>query len=117
MNPLLDCPCHLQLHDGNGPTFEELLALSAQDHDCLQGDIEGLVYLIRDQLSKDTTEKEFLRQIGKLNFSARRLAFREYAAFRPYVWGDANGRNVGNSGTDGARPLGRTDYRREETNQ
>jgi len=93
-----DCPCHTAHHDGNEPTFEQLLAHSAMDHDCLQGDIEALVYLIRDQLPKGTTEEQFLRAVKRLNFSARQLALREYEVFRPYVWGDSCHRRLSRSG-------------------
>lgn len=80
-DPHRDCPCHRQNHDGNEPTFEQLLALSAQDHDALQGDIETVFYLLRDQLPKGTTAEAIRRHAAKLNLGARRLLLRELEGF------------------------------------
>lgn len=76
-------------HDGNEPTYEQLLALSAVDHDCQQDDIEALVWLIR-RLDKRTTEDGFLRAVREAGFnrSATALALREFESFRSVVWQD-----------------------------
>lgn len=81
---LLDCACHVSHHAGNEPTFEQLLALSAMDHDCLQADIEDLVMLIRRMPPiRDVTEAMFVRTVEKeLSFSAKRLALAELKTFR-----------------------------------
>lgn len=81
--PLM-CPCHGSHHDGNEPLFEDLLAVSAADHDCLQGDIEALRDLIlRMPPIRDVTEETFWRRCKReLNFGGRRLAMRELESFR-----------------------------------
>jgi hypothetical protein len=78
----LTCDCHGSHHDGNEPSFEQLLALSAQDHDCLQGDIETVVYLLRDQLPKGATVQMIERAGKKLGLGARRLLLKELRGFR-----------------------------------
>jgi hypothetical protein len=85
MDAVTDCDCHARSHGGNEPTTDELLAVSAADHGCLQGDIEELVWLIR-RLDKTCSEAGYLRAVKELNFSARRLAMREYESFRGVVW-------------------------------
>lgn len=80
----LTCPCHGSHHDGNEPTFEELLALSAMDHNCLQGDIEALRDLILRMPKLSSVDEDYYERTVRreLNFSARRLAMRELESFR-----------------------------------
>lgn len=90
MDALRDCDCHKRHHDGHEPTHHDLLALAAADNDCLQGDIESLVYLIR-RLPKETTAERFvLAAEAELNLSARALALRQLASFRHLLptWGE-----------------------------
>jgi hypothetical protein len=83
----LTCLCHKSHHDGNEPTFDDLLALSAADNDCLQGDIESLVNLIRRMPKWNTMSPERYERIVRreLNFGARRLAMRELQSFK-HLW-------------------------------
>ncbi len=83
MDALSDCPCHVRSHGGNEPTFEDLLAISAADHDCLQGDIEDLVRLIqRMPRFSEMTAERYERIVNKeLNLSGRRLAMDQLKSF------------------------------------
>lgn len=80
----LTCNCHGSHHDGNEPTFEDMLAMSAMDHNCLQGDIESLRDLIlRMPRFNEMTAERYTSIVNReLNFSARRLAMRELESFR-----------------------------------
>lgn len=49
--------CHAKSHHGQHPTTEDLLALSAQDHGCLQDEIERAVWLIR-RLDRNTPHEK-----------------------------------------------------------
>ncbi len=78
-----ECRCHDQHHDGNEPTFEQLLAISAADYDCLQSDIEDLVRLIqRMPRFSEMTAERYERIVNKeLNLSGRRLAMDQLKSF------------------------------------
>lgn len=78
------CPCHRSHHDGNEPTFEQLLAISAADHDCLQGDLEALIRLVhRMPKINEMSVERYTKIVGReLNFGARRLAMQELESFR-----------------------------------
>ncbi len=83
-NAVRDCECHALSHNGHEPTFEQMVAISAADHDCLQGDIEALIRLIQrmPKFSEMTVERWTGTVNTELNFGARRLAMRELESFR-----------------------------------
>ena len=83
----LTCNCHGSHHDGNEPTFEQLLAYSAADHDCLQGDIEALRDLILRMPKWNSMNPERYLAIcdRELNYSARRLARTQLESFK-HLW-------------------------------
>jgi hypothetical protein len=85
MDALRDCDCHHRSHQGERPIFEDLLAVSAADNDCLQGSISDLVYLVR-RLDKSTTKETFLRACESLNDDARSLAFRQLPSFEDLLY-------------------------------
>ncbi len=83
----IDCECHTRHHNGERPLFEDLLAASAADHDCLQGDIESLVRLIQRMPKWNSMGPERYLAIcdRELNFSARRLARAQLESFK-HLW-------------------------------
>lgn len=83
MDALYDCMCHTASHAGNSPTFDDLMAVSAADHDCLQGDIEDLVRLIQRMPKIGEMSVERYESIVKkeLNLGGRRLAARMLPSF------------------------------------
>ena len=79
-----DCWCHQRHHNsGADPSFEDLLAVSAADHDCLQGDIEDLVRLIQrmPRISEMSVERYESIVKRELNLGGRRLAMRQLESF------------------------------------
>lgn len=83
-DPFGGCSCHVSHHAGNEPTFEQLLAISAVDHDCLAGDLESLIHLIqRLPPIRDVTVTKFGAACAReLNFGAKRLAMNQLRSFR-----------------------------------
>lgn len=82
MDALKDCPCHTYSHNGHQPTFDQLLALSAEDHKCRPEDIVQVVHFIR-RLPKETTSRQMRSAIiHDLDAEAMKLALREVEEFR-----------------------------------
>ncbi len=84
MQAIRDCECHTRNHNEGEPSFHDLLAVSAADHDCLQGDIEDLVRLIQrmPKISEMDADRYYSIVERELNFSARRLAMDQLKSFR-----------------------------------
>lgn len=82
MDPLKDCSCHHDSHMGLKPTFEDLLAISAEDHKCRTEDIHQVVYFIR-RLPKETPAHGFYTKcIRELDDAAIRLIMQEFEGFK-----------------------------------
>lgn len=75
--------CHGLVHTGELDD-DSILAVVAMREDCLQGDIEALVWLIRrmPRVNEMTAERYTSIVNRELNFSARRLAMKELQSFR-----------------------------------
>lgn len=84
MNPLVDCTCHFDSHHGERPIMEDLLAVSAADHDCQQDDIVDLIRLVqRMPKFNEMTAARYELIIGReLGYSARCLAMSQLESFR-----------------------------------
>jgi hypothetical protein len=66
------CECHRLIHDGKEITRSDVLAVVAGRENCLQGEIEQCIWLIK-RLPKDATDERIWSELSGWNDGERRL--------------------------------------------
>ncbi len=73
---------HSSHHDGNEPLHCNLLAIVAQRHQCLQGDIEAAVWALR-RLPNDPSPERLKRELAAIPRRAAELVREAIAGHQP----------------------------------